>query len=138
MTPLVKESPATVAAETGNPLLDTFEYAMSTLWDTPEISPLPKSPHTRQIFDRLHRMCRDGIPEPDIMPGEQKGELHVLWEEGDKAVHLHIDVSSLRTLVVVGDISTMESTGTERWLRSENDWKHVEQELRHALRYRGR
>lgn len=133
MTTFLKENPP-VLKETENPLLATFEHAMDTIWNCPEVQPIPKSSHTRQIFDRLHRMCLNGIPEPDISPDEE-GLLHVAWKEGDQVFYLHIDVLTLRTLVSSGDLGTMKIDGCERWLRGETDWKAVEGEFCHALRY---
>ena len=132
MSTVLKET-TSVPAETENPLLEKFERSMATIWNTPEMQPLPKSSHLPKILDRLQRMCRDGIPEPRIAPDE--GELRVTWEEGDKIFHLNIDVVALSVYITVGDTATMEATGTERWLENSGDWKTVEQELRDALGY---
>ena len=124
--------PVTVKTAAGNRLLAEFELGMATLWDCPEVKPLPNVPHNLcKIFDRLLRMCEDGMPDPISLP--EDGELSVEWEgTRNRFVFLHIDVVTLKASVGVADLNTMKTESEEITLRGESDWRKVEAELRNV------
>lgn len=123
-------------AET-NPLLDRYMHNLRTIWDTPEMYPLPPEQNLPEIFDRIYQMYLGGIPRPAITPAEY-GEISVMWEKGAKAVTLLIDNTNMTALKIVGNIDTMESTGEDVHLTADKDWDDIEEELQSALGYRRR
>lgn len=128
----------TVPMADENPLLAKFERSMATIWNCPEVKPLPRAPHnTRKIFDRLHRMSKDGMPEPSVIPDD--GELLVEWEsDSNVSLFLHVNLVTLHALITVADLDTMQSEGIHISLKTPSGWQKVETELQNVMGYRRR
>ena len=125
---------ASVLSSSGSPLLDEFQRSMDTIWNCPEVKPLPAAYNLPGIFANIEKLCRGGLPTPDCYPDE--GELSAAWREDSKRFILTINTATLEATLLVGDIESMKHETSAHSLKNAQNWQKLERELRHAMGYK--
>lgn len=110
-----------------NAYLSEFLRNLETIWDDPEVTPLPTLRTLPYIFEQIAKMDAEDAPRPAICPDE--GELLVVWRDENRSLILRIDVASLQSTLSRVDYPYQNLDSSETVLNSSDNWQAVKKEL---------
>lgn len=114
-----------------NAYLSEFLRNLETIWDDPEVTPLPTLRTLPYIFEQIAKMDAENAPRPSISPDE--GELLVVWRDENKSLILRINVASFRSTLSRVDYPYQNLDSSDTFLNSNDNWQAVKKELTHAF-----
>lgn len=114
-----------------NAYLSEFLRNLETIWDDPEVAPLPTLRTLPYIFEQIAKMDAENAPRPSISPDE--GELLVVWRDENKSLILRINVTSFQSILSRVDYPYQNLDSSETFLNSNDNWQAVKKELTHAF-----